>query len=80
MKYKCIRCNFEWGEWKDYEDQNFFSHGVCKECVKTEIVPKIRLKQCKEGNWGCFGTTYHGFCDQNMCKYKSVCLKLNLDG
>jgi hypothetical protein len=75
MKNKCIICGHEWGVWLENEVEEF-SHGLCKGCVKRELLPKIRNKQLKEGNWDCFGKS-KGYCNQELCKYLSVCTKLN---
>ncbi|OQB41702.1 MAG: hypothetical protein BWY04_00698 [candidate division CPR1 bacterium ADurb.Bin160] len=76
MKKQCIICKKIWGEWNGNEDRKFYSSGLCKECAKTHLIPKIRANQIKEGNPDCFGKS-NGYCDQNKCIYRNVCLNLN---
>ena len=78
MKFNCIKCDNIWGEWLEGEDREFYSSGLCKECAKEVLIPKIRNRQLKEGLWDCFGKAYHGYCDQLFCKYISSCIKLHV--
>lgn len=34
----------------------------------------IRAIQRQEGNFDCFGSTQHGFCDQGACLWRGECL------
>jgi DNA-directed RNA polymerase subunit RPC12/RpoP len=77
MKYNCIRCGSTWGQWEKNEDERFYSSGLCKECAKIVLIPKVRMNQKKEGYWDCFGTVYGGKCDQEKCKYLDVCTNLH---
>jgi hypothetical protein len=72
MKYQCIRCFKTWGEASG--DDPFFSHGLCAACLKEALIPLYRKRQTEEGNFDCFGKA-SGFCDQQACKYRTVCLE-----
>lgn len=71
MKYQCIRCKTIWGEG---EEEEFFSHGLCKECARKLLMHTVRKRQRREGNFDCFGKATD-YCDQLDCKYRDVCLQ-----
>ncbi len=71
MKYQCIRCKKIWGMG---DEEEYFSHGLCKSCARILLMHTVRKKQLREGNFDCFGRATN-FCDQYECKYRSVCLK-----
>ena len=71
MKFKCIRCDKEWGE-GDHED--FFSHGLCKGCLKIALTEIYRKRQREGGHFDCFARSTD-FCDQLNCCYRNVCLE-----
>jgi hypothetical protein len=51
------------------------SHTVCPECVAhSPSGENIRAKQIREGNFPCFGSANHGYCDQGDCKYRYLCI------
>lgn len=73
MQYACIRCNKRWNNGLEEKDPDgLISHGLCKDCARTLLIPTIRRKQLREGFWDCFGKAER-FCDRN-CKYRMVCL------
>lgn len=72
MKYQCIQCKTTWGQ-PDENETEGFSHGLCKKCAKIAMKPSVTKKQRAEGNFDCFGSS-NGFCDQEKCKYREVCL------
>jgi hypothetical protein len=72
MKYQCIKCNETWGEGTPEKDG--YSHGLCLYCLKEALIPLYRRRQMREGNFDCFGRS-SGFCDQNGCKYRAICLQ-----
>lgn len=76
MKYQCIKCNRIWGDWDKNDDKNFYSHGLCKECTKEFLIPKINRNQLNEGYTDCFGKCYNGKCDRIECCYYDVCTNL----
>ena len=39
--------------------------------TKAELIRKI---QRKEGNFDCFSSACHGYCDQNKCLWRNDCL------
>ncbi len=71
MKFQCIKCLVTWGE-GDPEVEGY-SHGLCLTCLKETLVPTVRRKQLREGNFDCFGRS-GCYCDQHTCKYREVCL------
>jgi hypothetical protein len=73
IKYQCIRCKQTWGEWENGED--FYSHGLCAWCLKVCLTPIYRKRQVEEGNFDCFAKSA-GFCDQQACKYREICLRI----
>jgi hypothetical protein len=70
MTYQCIKCKRTWIKGKE---SVFYSHGLCKVCARGLLIPTIRKKQIREGNFDCFGKAKF-YCDQYLCKYKSLCL------
>jgi DNA-directed RNA polymerase subunit RPC12/RpoP len=70
MTYQCIKCKKTWVNGGKSE---LYSHGLCKDCARILLIPTIRRKQLREGNFDCFGKAL-SYCDQNLCKYKLVCL------
>jgi len=52
----------------------FISHGLCKLCLRTSLLPTAKKNQRKEGNFDCFASAENGFCDQTRCKYQTICV------
>jgi hypothetical protein len=71
MKYQCIKCQVTWGN--EEPGENYYSHGLCLPCLKETITPLYRKRQKAEGYFDCFGKAW-GYCDQNDCKYRGLCL------
>lgn len=71
MMYQCIRCRITWGEGRPEVDG--YSHGLCLSCLKEALIPIYRKRQVQEGNFDCFARAA-GFCDQDYCKYRTICL------
>jgi hypothetical protein len=69
--YQCIRCRITWGEGRPEVDG--YSHGLCLACLKEALIPIYRKRQAQEGNFDCFARAA-GFCDQDFCKYRTICL------
>lgn len=70
MTYQCIKCKKTWGKG---EESELYSHGLCKDCARELLIPTVRRKQIKEGNFDCFGKA-RSYCDQLMCKYRLICV------
>lgn len=72
MRYKCCKCSTEWGG--ELDPDGYFSHGLCKLCLRELLKPTYRKRQREEiGSWECFGdATNH--CTQENCKYRDLCL------
>jgi hypothetical protein len=71
MKFQCIKCQVTWGTGNPEEEG--YSHGLCKACLRETLTPTVRRKQIREGNFDCFGRAVCD-CDQMACKYRDVCL------
>jgi len=71
MKFQCIECKTIWGAGN--EKMELYSHGLCKDCARELLIPTVRRKQIKEGNFDCFGKA-RSYCDQLMCKYRLICV------
>jgi len=70
MTFQCVKCKKTW----DKGDKTIlYSHGFCKDCARTALIPTIRKKQLREGKFDCFGKA-RSYCDQLMCKYRLVCV------
>jgi hypothetical protein len=51
------------------------THGFCPECLAdSSSGESIRARQAKRGEFPCFGTARHGYCDQRDCKYRPLCV------
>ena len=52
------------------------SYGFCSKCIATNPVwaSKFKAKQRYEGNFDCFGSAKHGYCDQFTCSRYHVCV------
>ena len=61
------------GRMEDGDD--FYSHGLCAWCLKVCLTPIYRKRQVEEGNFDCFAKSA-GFCDQQACKYREICLRI----
>jgi hypothetical protein len=72
MQYQCINCKTIWGEGRP--ETEGYSHGLCGSCLKMALTPIYRRRQTAEGNFDCFATSC-GYCDQNECKYRQLCLQ-----
>jgi hypothetical protein len=69
--YRCLLCLKVWG---DGEDEEYYSHGYCVECLRKLLTEHYRNKQRMSGHFDCFGKAYDGNCDQKNCEYREVCL------
>jgi len=77
MMYQCIKCHRTWGEGEPELDG--YSHGLCLKCLRDALIPLYRKRQSREGNFDCFGKA-EGFCDQEACKYRRICLGEDTSG
>lgn len=71
MMYQCIRCYKTWGYGEPELDG--YSHGLCIMCLRDALAPLYRKRQVEEGHFDCFGKAA-GYCDQETCKYREICL------
>ncbi len=71
MMFQCIRCGITWGNGNPEIDG--YSHGLCLPCLKEALIPLYRKRQVEEGNFDCFARSA-GYCDQGLCKYRTICL------
>lgn len=71
MTYQCINCKVYWTDEKGETDD--VSHGLCVKCAKNKLIPYFRKKQLEEGNFDCFAKS-KGYCDQQDCFYRKLCL------
>ncbi len=40
-------------------------------------VEAVRMEQCKDGHFDCFGRATEGYCDQGWCIYYDECLSIS---
>ena len=75
MTVQCVKCKKTWDDGKeDKHPDGRLSHGLCKDCARELLIPTVRKKQLREGNFDCFGKAIHT-CSQTGCKYIMVCVQ-----
>lgn len=67
---RCIVCKTTWG---DGDPEDGYTDGLCPTHVIIALVPIYRHRQRQEGHFDCFARS-NGFCDQDLCKYRQLCL------
>lgn len=70
IRIKCVGCGKEWEKPCQSDDEDI-SSSLCRGCC-APIVPVIRGRQKKEGNFDCFAKT-NGYCDQFGCSHRWLC-------
>jgi len=70
VKFRCIVCGKTKGEGNPRVEG--YSDGFCTDCARIHLIPLIRMKQRRAGNFDCFGKA-ENYCDQ-PCKYKLICV------
>ena len=76
LRIACTKCNQGYMmttnmEWSDIDA---LMH-LCPHCFGDLLVEIVRNHQRAEGNPDCFAKS-ESFCDQHLCKFRQVCLKM----
>lgn len=73
----CTKCGYKRTATANFNWQDIDAlMRLCPECFGDELVATVRRYQRDEGNPDCFCKS-DNFCDQRLCKFRQLCLKLD---
>jgi hypothetical protein len=75
LKYKCLKCQKEWGDLNAGDDN--ISHGFCRRCLRELQKDTVRRRQRNEGYSPCYAKGYED-CSEECCAFWSNCLEENI--